>query len=70
MLNGPEFIDAIKYDENFINIQKSGMDEKWWYAFDSKSMLDNDLDKLSRYSFSQLNEFYEEKVKKSKPKSI
>ena len=70
MLNGPEFIDTIKYEENFINIQKNGMDEKWWFAFDSKSVLDNEIDKLTKYSFSQLNEFYEEKVKKMKPKSI
>ena len=70
MLNGPEFIDTIKYEENFINIQKNGMDEKWWFAFDSKSVLDNEIDKLTKYSFSQLNEFYEEKVKKLKPKSI
>ena len=45
------------------------MGEKWWFAFDSKCVLDNDEDKLTKYSFSQLNEFYEEKVKKLCPKS-
>ena len=62
--DAPEFIDTIKYEENFRNIQKNGMDEKWWFAFDSKSVFDNDINKLTKYSFSQLNEFYEEKVKK------
>jgi len=46
------------------------MDEKWWFAFDSNCVLDNDAYRLTKYSFSQLNEFYEEKVKKLKPKSI
>lgn len=32
--------------------------------------MDNEKDKLSKYSFSQLNELYEEKIKKLKPKSI
>ena len=45
------------------------MDEKWWFAFDSKCILDNEEDNLTKYSFSQLNEFYEEKVKKLLPKS-
>ena len=40
------------------------MDEKWWFAFDNKCLLDNDEDELTKYSFFQLNELYEEKVKK------
>ena len=46
------------------------MDEKWWFAFDSKNVLSNDEDKVTKYSFSQLNELYEEKVKKLRQKSI
>ena len=46
------------------------MNEKWWFAFDSKCILDNDEDELTKYSFFQLNELYEEKVKKLRPNSI
>ena len=68
---GPAFIESIQTDADFLNIQKRGMDEKWWFAFDNKLVLDNDEeDKLAKYSFSQLNELYEEKVKKLRPKSI
>ena len=66
---GPAFIQSLKTEEDFLNIQKR-MDEKWWYAFDSKCILDNDTDKLSRFSFTQMKELYEEKIKKLKPKSI
>ena len=68
--NGPAFVESIKTDADFLNIQERGMDEKWWFAFDSKCVLDNDTDKITKYSFSQLNELYEEKVKKLEPKSI
>ena len=70
LIDGPDFINSIQIDVDFLNIQKRGKDEKWWFAFDSKSVLDNEEDKLTIYSFSQLNEFYEEKVKRLKPKSI
>ena len=46
------------------------MNEKWLYAFDSLSIFDSDTDKITKFSFSQLNEFYEEKVKKLRPKDI
>ena len=64
MQKEPAFINDITKCSDFINIQKSGMDEKLWFSFDGKCMLDNDKNKLAQYSFSQLNEFYEEKVKK------
>ena len=66
---GPAFIKSLKTEDDFLNIQKR-MNEKWWYAFDSKCILDNDTDRLSKYSFSQIKELYEEKVKKLRPKSI
>ena len=68
--NGPAFIDLIQTDADFLNIKKRGMNEKWWFAFDSKCILDNDEDELTKYSFFQLNELYEEKVKKLRPNSI
>ena len=61
--NGPCFIDDIIKDSDFSKIIKE-IGGKWWFAFDSKSILENDFDKLTKYSFSQLNEFYEEKVKR------
>jgi len=67
---GPSFINTITTDADFLNFQNRQMDEKWWFSFDSKCILDNEEDKLTKYSFSQLNEFYEEKVKKLLPKSI
>ena len=45
-------------------------DNKMWYAFDSKCIFSNEKDEITKYSFKQLNEFYEEKVKKLKPKSL
>ena len=66
---GPFFIEKIKDDASFLRINDR-IDEKWWYAFDSKSILDNETDRLTKYSFSQLTEFYEDKVKKLKSKSI
>ena len=66
---GPAFVEIIQNDEDFLKI-KSRMDVKWWYAFDSKCILDNEIDELSNYSFSQLNELYEEKIKKIRPKSV
>ena len=68
--NGPAYVESIKTDADFLNIQERGMNEKWWFAFDSKCVLDNDTDKMTKYSFSQLNELYEEKAKKLEPKSI
>ena len=66
---GPAFVESIQTDAEFLNI-KDRIEQKWWYAFDSKSILDNDEDKLTKYSFEQLNELYEEKVKKLRPKSV
>ena len=38
------------------------MDDKRWYSIDA--------DKLIKYFFSHINELYEEKIKKIKPKNI
>lgn len=66
---GPAFIESIQTDAEFLKIQDR-LNEKWWYAFDSKTVLDNEEDKLTIYSINQLNELYEEKVKKLRPKSV
>ena len=66
---GPQFIECISSDENFKNILQN-MDKKWWYAVDSKSFFDNDIDKLTKYSYNQLKDLFEEKIQKSKAKEI
>ena len=67
--DGPTFIKTIKTDASFLKIQNR-LDDKWWFAFDSKSILDNETDRLTKYSFDQMNALYEEKVKKLWPKNI
>ena len=69
MEKGPDFVSSIKTDADFLKIEQR-MDSNWWYAFDSKNILDNENDKLTTYSFSKVNELYEEKVKKLKKKAI
>ena len=69
LYEGPGFINSIKTDEELKKLLNR-MDKKWWYAFDSKCILDNDSDELTKYSFSQLTELYEVKIKKSKPKIV
>ena len=69
MEDGPAFISSIQTDADFLNIQKR-MNENWWYALDSKCILRNEKDSLTKYSFKKLNVLYENKVKKKKKKSI
>ncbi len=66
---GPMFAETIKTDAVFLKLDKK-IDKRWWYAFDSKCIFDDDIDKLTKFSFSELNDFYEEKVKKLPPKDI
>ena len=69
MNSGPAFIASIGSDEAFIIINKK-MDEKFWFASDNKLIFYRDTDKLSLYSYNQLLELYEEKVKKMDPKGV
>ena len=66
---GPDFVESIQTDADFLNINKR-MDDKWWFAIDSRSIMDNEEDKLTIYSFEKASELYEEKVKKLRPKGI
>ena len=59
---GPYFVESIQTDADFLNINKR-MDNKWWYAIDIRSIMDNEEDKLTLYSFEKAVELYEEKVK-------
>lgn len=69
MNKGPAFVETIGSEEAFISINKK-MDEKFWYASDNKLIFYRDTDKLSQYSYNQLKELYEEKVKKIGPKGV
>ena len=69
ILDGPSFRYSIQKDDDFLKIPDRP-NEKWWYAFDSKCVLDNETDKVTKYSFNQLNELYEEKATKLRPKNI
>jgi uncharacterized protein (UPF0371 family) len=46
------------------------MDKNWWYAFDSKCVLNNKKNELAKFSFKSLVDLYENKVKKLRPKCI
>ena len=54
----PMFAETIKTEFDFLEKK----DKKWWYAFDSTLMFESDIDKLTTFSFSQLKDFYEEKL--------
>ena len=66
---GPMFAETIKTDAVFLKLDEK-IDKRWWYAFDSKCIFDDEIERLHKFSFSELNDFYEEKVKKLPPKDI
>ncbi len=43
---GPAFIHSIQTEAEFLNIQKR-MDDNWWYALDSISILENEKDNIT-----------------------
>ena len=65
----PAFVETIVTDADFLKINTK-LDKKWWYSFDSKSIFDKDRDKLTKFSFKELTNFYEKFVKISYPKNI
>ena len=69
MISGPAFVSTLGSDEAFISINKK-MDEKFWFAADNRLIFCQDTDKLTLYSYNQLKELYEEKVKKLGPKGV
>ena len=48
MKSGPKFVETIQTDADFLKINEK-MNEKWWYAFDSLSILDSDTEKITLY---------------------
>ena len=68
MKKGPVFIQSIDHDAGFLKIKKR-MDKNYWFAFDSKCLFDDDIEsRLTKYSYQQLYNLYEEKIKKLFPK--
>ena len=70
-MKNPDIISAIikEEDTSFLNVQNQE-NKKWWYSLDSKTIFTNDSDKITKHSFKQLTNFYEETVKNSEPKDI
>ena len=66
---GPIIVETIKRDIFFLKFDEK-IDKRWRYFFDSKCILDGNIDKLTKFSFSEINDFYEEKVKKLPHKDI
>ena len=69
MTQGPAFIKSISSNDKFMSILKK-TSKKWFYVVESVNILDNDIDKLTLYSFEQMNDLYNEKIKNTKKKSI
>ena len=65
----PTFISCIKTQDDFAKLEKR-LDKNYWFNIDSKSILDNDNDKLTKYSFKKAKSLYEDKIKKLNPKNI
>ena len=74
MEKGPIFTQSIIKDACFLKLKERIKENtKWWYSFDSKLIIYKDkdeIDKLTKFSYEQLFNFYEEKVKKLMPKNI
>ena len=69
-INGdPNMIKTLETDEQFKEIKKK-MQNKWYYALDSKTIMDNETEKLAIFSYNQLNDLYKEKVIISRPISV
>ena len=62
-------IKTLQTNEEFLEINKK-MTNKWYYAVVSKSIMENEKDKLTLFSYAQLNELYKEKIIISRPISV
>ena len=66
---GPAFVTSIQTDADFLKINKR-MNNKWWFAIDSMSIFDQQIDNLTTYSFESAIELYEKQIKILRPKNI
>ena len=58
---GPAFIESIKTDSE--NLKLEERKDEWWFALDSKSVLDNEEVKITKFSFEQMNALYKKILK-------
>ena len=58
---GPAFIESIKTDSEFLKLEERK--DEWWFALDSKSVLDNEEVKITKFSFEQMNALYKKILK-------
>lgn len=66
---GPAFITSINKDNDFLNIQKRMDKDHYWFAFDSKTLFEDEInERLTKYSYDQFFKLYEEKIKRLFPK--
>ena len=61
----PQFVKEIQLFDDCSIYKKNK-----WYSFDSYLIFENDIDRLTKYSFENLSELYENTIKKIEPKSI
>lgn len=67
--NEPNMIKTLSTNKEFCEIKKK-MPNKWYYALDSKTIMENEKDKLTLFSYKQLNDLYKEKVLTSRSISV
>lgn len=67
--NEPNMIKTLTTNKEFCEIKKK-MPNKWYYALDSKTIMENEKDKLTLFSYKQLNDLYKEKVLTSRSISV
>ena len=62
MSESPDFISSIKDEKDIEFLKLKERKAKWWYSFDSRSIMDNKDDDITKFSFKNFKDFYE-KVK-------
>jgi len=58
ILEGPSFIKSLEKEEDIKFLKLNERKDKWWYSFDSKTILNIREKKITEYSFDNLKEFY------------
>lgn len=65
----PGAISTLETTKEFLDL-KIKIDSNYWFAIDSKSILDNENDKVTKYSFQYANALYKDKILNLEPKPI
>ena len=59
----PIVISSFETQDDFLKLKKR-LDKNWWFTIDSKSIFENEKDKLVKYSFENAEQLYKEKIRK------